>query len=46
MDPSAKHDKSVVVGEFEFSSIPVSSLDNKELSSISKSHMLEWHVWM
>ena len=39
MDSLSKHDKSVVVGEFEFSSIPVSSLEGKELSHIPKSHM-------
>ncbi|KAK8794038.1 hypothetical protein WA171_003165 [Blastocystis sp. BT1] len=40
MDSLSKHDKSVVVGEFEFSSIPMSSLEGKEFSHIPKSHIL------
>mgnify|MGYP006939861323 FL=1 len=39
MDSLSKHDKSVVVGEFEFSSIPMSSLEGNEFSHIPKSHM-------
>lgn len=36
MNPPAKTDKTVVVGDFEFSSIQLSSLEGKELSQTSQ----------